>query len=61
MPLLKAGDPYSKSKLLWLAKIGELLELGFTTAYSDGTGRMLHNAAALIALSRRTVPPPPST
>ena len=60
IPLLKPDDPYSRYKLPWLTKIAELQDQGFTTAYSDGTGRELHAAAATVAASRRYTPPPPS-
>ena len=56
---MSPDHPNSRNKLPWLTEIAQLLDQGFTTAYSDGTGRALHAAAASVSKSRRTTPPTP--
>lgn len=41
-----------------MIKIGELLDTGWSTAYSDGIGREGHTASASVAFSRRLPHPP---
>ena len=53
MTIMHSEDDNSKYKLTWMVKVGELLDTGWTTAYSDGTGRELHTAGASAAFTRR--------
>lgn len=58
LTIMRPEDDNSKSKLPWMVKIGELLDTGWTTAYSDGTGRDAHTAGASAAFSRRNTNTP---
>ena len=49
----------STNSLPWMVKIGEQMDMGWTTAYSDGTGRGNKTAAA--SVSHRPQPTHPRT
>ena len=54
MTLMTPQDDNSRHTLPWMTKIAEQLDMGWTTIYSDRTGREHHTASACASHSRRT-------
>ena len=56
MTIMDSREERSKARGPWLATIGALMENGWRTAYSDGSGAEGHAAGAACLMSRRAEP-----